>query len=144
VGTLGEHTTPLGYVLRFLPVGLGMGFFQTPNNAAIMGAARRGASGVTGGLLTLTRSLGQVVGTVVLGSAWAARSVSRAGAPVGSDATSLPPSAQVAGLQDVVVIVQVLIFVGLALVVVDLVRRRRDGTPRRTRPGAIASSARVR
>jgi EmrB/QacA subfamily drug resistance transporter len=144
VGTLDERTTPLGFVLRFLPVGLGMGVFQTPNNAAIMGAARRGASGVTGGLLTLTRSLGQVVGTVVLGSAWATRAVTRAGAPVGSDATSLPPSAQVAGLQDVVAIVQVLVGLGLALVVADLLRRRRDGTPRRTPRGDVASPTRVR
>lgn len=141
VGTLDEHTSPLGYVLRFLPVGLGMGIFQTPNNAAIMGAARRGASGVAGGLLTLTRSLGQVVGTVVLGSVWAARAVHRAGAAVGSDATTLPPSAQVAGLHDVVAIVQVLIVLGLALVVVDLLRRHRDGTPRRR---AVASPGRVR
>jgi len=144
VGTLDQHTTPLGYVLRFLPVGLGMGTFQSPNNAAIMGAARRGASGVAGGLLTLTRSLGQVAGTVVLGSAWAARSVARAEAPVGSDATLLPAAAQVAGLHDVVAIVQVLIGLGLALVVVDLLRRRRDPAPGRSSRGDVASPVRVR
>jgi len=143
VGTLDETTTPLGYVLRFLPVGLGMGTFQTPNNAAIMGAARRGASGVAGGLLALTRNLGQVVGTVVLGSAWAARSVVRADAAVGSDATRLPPSAQVAGLHDVLAFVALLVLVGLALVVIDLVVRRRDGTLRR-RPSPVASEGPVR
>jgi hypothetical protein len=88
VGTLDEHTTPLGYVLRFLPVGLGMGTFQTPNNTAIMGAARRGASGVTGGLLPLTRSLGRWSAPWSSG-AWAARAVARR-APRGSDATLLP------------------------------------------------------
>jgi len=143
IGTLDESTTAVGYVLRFLPVGLGMGTFQTPNNTAIMGAARRGASGVTGGLLSLTRYLGQIVGTVLLGSAWAARSVLRADAPVGSDATQLATSAQVAGLQDVIAFVNVLILVGFALVVADLMLHRRDGT-RRRRPPAIASADRVR
>ena len=144
VATLDEHTTPAGYLLRFLPVGLGMGTFQTPNNTAIMGAARRGASGVTGGLLALTRTLGQVVGTVVLGSVWAARAVAWAGAPIGSDATLLPEGAQVAGLHDVITIVQVMIVVGLALAVDDLIRRRRDGSRRRSRPPAVASPGRVR
>ena len=127
VGTLDEGVTPLGYVLRFLPVGLGMGLFQTPNNAAIMGAARRGASGVTGGLLTLTRFLGQVIGTVVIGSAWAHWTVVTAGALAGSDASSLPTSAQVAALQQVLRMVQLLIATGLALVVIDWLRglRRR-------------------
>ena len=39
--TMNEATTPLGYVLRMLPIGLGMGVFQSPNNSAIMGAAPR-------------------------------------------------------------------------------------------------------
>lgn len=124
IGTLGSATTPLGYVVRFLPIGLGMGIFQTPNNAAVMGAARRGTSGVTGGLLTLTRFLGQVVGTVVLGSLWAARTVVRAGAEAGADATALPAAAQVAGLHDVIAVVRVLIALGLLLVVVDWLRAR--------------------
>jgi EmrB/QacA subfamily drug resistance transporter len=134
VGTLDEHTTPLGYVVRFLPVGLGMGIFQTPNNTAIMSAARRGGSGVAGSLLSLTRYLGQVVGTVGLGSLWAARAVARAGAETGTDATTLSAAAQVAGLGDLLRVVQGLIVVGLVLVVGDLVRGRRrrpsEGTRR--------------
>jgi EmrB/QacA subfamily drug resistance transporter len=37
--TLSDQTTALGYILRFIPVGLGLGIFQSPNNSAIMGAA---------------------------------------------------------------------------------------------------------
>lgn len=120
--SLDTATTPLGYVLRFLPVGLGMGTFQTPNNTAIMGAARRGGSGVAGSLLSLTRFLGQVVGTVGLGSLWAARTVARAEAPVGSDATGLAAAAQVAGLHDMLRVVVGLIMLAFALVLVDLLR----------------------
>jgi len=129
IGTLDEHTTPVGFVLRFVPIGLGMGTFQTPNNTAIMGAVRRGASGVAGGLLTLTRFFGQVVGTAVLGSLWATRTVAQAGAPRGSDAMGLPPAAQVAGLHDVIDVIRVLIALGLVLVVVDLIRGRRADDP---------------
>jgi hypothetical protein len=81
---------------------------------------------------------------VVLGSAWAARAVARAGAPTGSDATLLPGSAQVSGLHDVIAIVQVMILVGLALVATDLLRRRRDGSRRRSPPTDVASPGRVR
>jgi EmrB/QacA subfamily drug resistance transporter len=125
VGTLGTATTAVGYVLRFLPVGLGMGIFQTSNNSAIMGAVPRGSSGVGGGLLSLTRYLGQVLGTAVLASIWAARSLARAGEPAGTDATSVAPEHQVAALHDVLTIVQVMIALGLALVVWDWWRGRR-------------------
>lgn len=141
LGTLDDAVTPLGYVLRFLPIGLGMGIFQTSNNSAIMGAARSGASGVTGGLLTLTRFLGQVVGTVVLGSAWAHWTVVQAAAATGSDASSLPADAQVAALQQVLTLVQLLIATGLLLVLFDLLRKRREAAPH---AGAVASQPSVR
>jgi MFS family permease len=119
VGTLGTTTSALGYVMRFLPVGIGMGIFQTSNNSAIMGSVPRGSTGVGGGLLSLTRYLGQVLGTAVLASVWAARSVARAGAPAGTDATSLAPVHQVGGLQDVLTVVQIGILLGLVLVAWD-------------------------
>jgi len=125
VGTLGTDTTPLGYVLRFLPVGLGMGIFQTSNNSAIMGSVPRGSSGVGGGLLSLTRYLGQVLGTAVLASIWAARAIAHAGAPAGADARSVAPVHQVAALHDVLTIVQVGIALGLGLVLWDWWHGRR-------------------
>lgn len=133
VGTLDEQTSPLGYVLRFLPVGLGMGTFQTPNNSAIMGAARRGTSGVTGGLLALTRFIGQVVGTAVLGSLWVGFTLSLAAQQgLGADGLAavaqLPAELQVAGLQGVLRVVQGLIGFGLLLVLIDWLRPQHDAT----------------
>jgi EmrB/QacA subfamily drug resistance transporter len=119
VGRLDEQTTVATYLLSFLPVGLGMGTFQTPNNSAIMGSVRRARSGTAGGLLALTRNFGQVLGVAVLASVWSARAVTRAGAPVGSDATRLAATAQVGALQDVVGVVQVVIALALALAVWD-------------------------
>ncbi|MCB0129844.1 MAG: MFS transporter, partial [Caldilineaceae bacterium] len=73
ISTLSAETTILGYVLRLLPVGLGMGIFQSPNNSAIMGAVPKRALGVASGLLAVTRTLGQVTGVAVLGALWATR-----------------------------------------------------------------------
>ena len=67
--TMNEATTPLGYVLRMLPIGLGMGVFQSPNNSAIMGAAPRNRLGVASGMLSITRTLGQTAGIALLGGA---------------------------------------------------------------------------
>jgi MFS family permease len=38
--TLGEATSTVSLVALWIPIGVGMGVFQSPNNSAIMGAAR--------------------------------------------------------------------------------------------------------
>jgi EmrB/QacA subfamily drug resistance transporter len=130
VATLDESSSAFGYVVRFLPLGLGMGTFQTPNNSAIMGSAPRHRSGVAGGLLALTRALGQTAGIAVLGSIWAGRVAARAADEAGGaamDSTAAPPMLQVAGLHDMLLIVQVGVALALALCVWDLLRRRVQG-----------------
>lgn len=126
VGTLGQETTAVGYLLRFLPVGLGMGVFQTPNNSGVMGAVPRHRSGVASGLLALTRTLGQTAGIAVLGSLWAARVAARSGGTAPADATEAAPALQVAALSDMMLVVQIAIALALALAAWDLVRLRRE------------------
>jgi MFS family permease len=53
-------------------LGAGLGAFTPSNNAAIMGAAPRTASGVAAGLLNMTRGLGTSLGVAVTGLAWQA------------------------------------------------------------------------
>ncbi len=66
-----NQTTPLfEYVLRALPMGIGMGIFQSPNNSAVMGAASRQRLGVVSGMLSISRSLGQMVGVSAVSSLW--------------------------------------------------------------------------
>ena len=73
--------------------------FQYPNNSAIMGSAPAEYLGVAGGLLHLTRLLGQIVGIAVLGSIWATRVVAASGGTLpDGGATNADPMAQVAGL----------------------------------------------
>ena len=73
---------PLGYILRMLPIGLGMGVFQSPNNSAIMGAAPRTRLGIASSMLSLTRTLGQTAGIAVMGAFFASRLNHYAGQPV--------------------------------------------------------------
>lgn len=49
---------------RMALCGLGFGFFQSPNNRAILGAAPRERSGAAGGMLATARLLGQTTGAV--------------------------------------------------------------------------------
>lgn len=51
-----------GFVWRMALCGLGFGFFQAPNNRAIMAAAPRHRSGAAGGMLSAARLLGQSLG----------------------------------------------------------------------------------
>lgn len=100
---LDGDTTMLSFALVAVPMGFGIGMFQSPNNSAIMGSMPREYSGVAGGILTLTRLLGQVSGVAILGSLWAARTLSRSVTATGSasiDAASATPEFQVGGLHD--------------------------------------------
>jgi EmrB/QacA subfamily drug resistance transporter len=115
VSTLTLTTTIFGYVLRMLPIGLGMGTFQSPNNSAIMGAVPRERLGVASGLLSLTRTLGQTTGIAVFGALWASRVAVYAGGALPGGATSAPPAAQMAGIQDTARATAVLVLVALAL-----------------------------
>ena len=54
----------------FAAMGVGLGAFTPPNNAAIMGAAPRGLSGLAGGVLNMTRGLGTSLGLAFAGVAY--------------------------------------------------------------------------
>lgn len=64
-------TTLAGFIALVAPIGVGMAVFQSPNNSIIMGSVRPERLGIAGGLLNLTRTLGQVAGIAVLGTIWA-------------------------------------------------------------------------
>jgi EmrB/QacA subfamily drug resistance transporter len=122
VSTLNEHAQILTYVLCFLPIGIGMGVFNSPNNSAIMGAAPRHRLGVASGLVSLTRTIGQTTGMAIIGTLWASGVVAHGG-PIG-DATTAPPAIQVAALQDTLHAIVVLITLALSLSVWALWQER--------------------
>jgi MFS family permease len=125
VSSLDAETTTLGYVLRFLPVGLGVGMFQSPNNSAIMGAAPRDRLGIASGMLAMTRTLGQTTGIATLGALWAGQVFKHAGVVVAGGATAAPIAAQVFALRDTFVIVSALILAALLLSIWGLREERK-------------------
>ncbi|MBN1454275.1 MAG: MFS transporter [Anaerolineales bacterium] len=125
VSSLDAETSALGYVIRFLPVGLGIGIFQSPNNSAIMGAAPRNRLGIASGMLAVTRTLGQTTGIAVLGALWAGQVFKHAGGVLAGGATVAPIAAQVFALRDTFVIVSILIFAALLLSIWGLTEERK-------------------
>ncbi|HKZ54665.1 MAG TPA: MFS transporter [Anaerolineales bacterium] len=125
-------TTSREYLMRFLPVGIGMGLFQSPNNSAIMGAAPRHQLGVASSLLAITRLLGQISGIAVLGALWAGRVGHYGGGLLEGGASSAHPSAQVAALQETLLVIVIL--VGGALLLSLWAYLREKGNQRVVQP----------
>jgi MFS family permease len=113
--TLSATTTALGYIWRFVPVGLGLGIFQSPNNSAIMGAAPKKYLGIASGLLSISRTLGQTSGIAVIGAFWAARVSFYAGIDFAAGPTRTNIAAQVHGLHDALSSIVILVAFGLFL-----------------------------
>lgn len=115
VSTLDQNTLALGYILRFLPIGVGMGLFLSPNNSAIMGAIPRSRLGVASSLLAMTRTVGQTSGIAVMGALWASIVNRTMGAGLGGDTTTAPPAVQVAALHQTVLVIVLMIALALGL-----------------------------
>ncbi len=97
--TFGTDTSVGHFLLVAIPLGVGLGAFNSPNNSAIMGSVPPEYTGLGGGLLTITRLLGQVSGIAVLGSVWAAAVAAASGGSLpAAGAPAADPAAQVAGL----------------------------------------------
>jgi EmrB/QacA subfamily drug resistance transporter len=113
--SLSADTPTLGYLLRFIPVGIGLGMFQSPNNSAVMGSVSRDRTGVASSLLSLSRTIGQTTGIAILGAFWESRARALSEGQAFQDITSAPIDAQVKGLQQTLYLDVFLLSVALAL-----------------------------
>lgn len=134
--TLDTDTSTLGFILRALPLGVGMGLFQSPNNSAIMGSVPRERLGVASGLLSITRTMGQVTGISIMGAIWAGRVVVYGGNEYAGAATDAPPAVQMAGMQDTYFVSAVLVAIALAIGIWALIRESRPHSVARSAKGA--------
>ncbi|HUL60248.1 MAG TPA: MFS transporter [Anaeromyxobacteraceae bacterium] len=66
---------------RLALCGAGMGLFQAPNNAAVMGAVPRERLGSGGGLLATARNVGMAAGVAISGALFASRAGGAADVP---------------------------------------------------------------
>jgi EmrB/QacA subfamily drug resistance transporter len=124
--TLTRDTSTPGYIIRLLPLGVGVGMFQSPNNSAVMGTAPRERLGVASGLLALSRTLGQSTGIPLMGAIFASRVIAVSSLGASSDVTDAPPWAIVEGIELSFLVSAVLVVMGvvLALAAFSLEQRR--------------------
>ena len=115
ISTLTAETSIIGYVLRVIPLGLGMGIFQSPNNSAVMGSVPRERLGVVSGVNVIARTLGRTAGVAALGALWAGRVSVYAGPEFSGGVTEAATAAQIAGLRDVSFAAMAMIAVALVL-----------------------------
>jgi MFS family permease len=109
--TLAVDTSAWGYIVRVLPLGIGVGIFNSPNNSAIMGSVPRGNLGIASGFIAISQTLGQTTGVAVIGTIFAARAAVYAGHAVSADLNAVGDTALVGGLQDAVAVVAVMMFI---------------------------------
>jgi MFS family permease len=133
MSTINAQSNPWGFLLRFLPIGIGMGIFQSPNNSAILGTAPQRRLGIVSGMLAITRTLGLTTGIAILGALWASRVFFYLGGALAGGATNAPPNAQVSALQDTFLVMAVMMAAALSLAAWALVRewRTRKSAPTR-------------
>ena len=81
----------LGFLVRMLPIGVGIGLFMSPNSTVIMAAVPRARLGVASSMIGLTRMLGQTTGIALLGAVFASNVARFAGKAV--DVTDASPLA---------------------------------------------------
>lgn len=125
--TFDTNTTVLHYLLIAVPLGIGVGAFNSPNNSAIMGSVPPEYMGIGGGLLTITRLLGQITGIAVLGSIWATSVAAASGGSLPAEgASGADPIAQVAGLHTTFVIAGVIMAASVLVGAWGMRRERHD------------------
>ncbi len=127
VSTFHGEMSAWGYIMRVIPLGLGIGIFQSPNNSAIMGAAPPERLGVASGLLALSRNLGQATGIPLVGSLFA--TISLASARVRAmEITSLPAKDLVEGLSGTYRVTGSLALVAAGLAIFALWKEKKGKT----------------
>ncbi|MFC1669261.1 MFS transporter [Spirochaetota bacterium] len=124
--TLNENTSIIEYILVFIPLGIGMGTFQSPNNSAIMHSFPRENFGIASSLLAITRTLGQTSGIAVIGAIWAGRVAYYSGEIKKIAPTKAKVMDQVSGIHDVFLVSAVLIFISIFLAIWGYFKSKRN------------------
>ncbi len=112
------QTTWLEFVILYLPIGIGMGLFQSPNNSAILSNAASNRLGVVSGLLAITRTLGQTSGIALISALWTYLVFRKTGFLV-EGATAAESTIQVEGMKIVFLILGGMLILGTIMSVVN-------------------------
>ncbi|MFN8441428.1 MAG: MFS transporter [Caldilineaceae bacterium] len=119
LSTLSATTTILGYTLRLIPLGAGLGMFQSPNNSVIFSVAPKDRIGMVSSLNSVIRTLARSASIALIGTVWASRVVVHSSGLNGDSATNAPPAAQLLAMQETFYLAAFLVFVMLLLSIWD-------------------------
>ena len=120
ISTLHQDVGYWGYVMRMIPLGVGLGLFQAPNNSAVMGSAPMERLGVASGLLALSRTMGHTTGLPLFGALYTYLVLSASHLPAGADVSGASAEALVQGVNHVYRLAAVVILASTTLAAVAL------------------------
>lgn len=112
-----------GYIGPIVVITAGYGLFQTANNTAVMADIHPDRRGVVSGMLNLSRNLGLITGTSVMGAVFALASAT-------TDVTTARPEAVAAGMRITFAVAAILIVVALAIAAGGRALATRPAAPR--------------
>ena len=107
------------YVVAILFISVGLAFFQTPNNTAVMADARPEQRGLVSGLLALARNLGLITGASLMGALFAHAA--------GGDTATATPDMVTAGMRFAFRVAAVMAAAAFLISLTTLRSRRRHG-----------------
>lgn len=125
LSTLDAETTTLGVVLRMIPLGMGMGVFQSPNNSVIIGVVPPDRLGMASSLVSVIRTVGRSTGIAILGAFWVSQVLVAAGTGF-VDATTAPIPAQAIGTRQAFWLAAGFVVCALLLMGWDWLRERQE------------------
>jgi EmrB/QacA subfamily drug resistance transporter len=97
MSTISATTNIFNYLLRVMPIGIGLGIFQSPNNSAILGSVPKDKLGVTSSMLSLSRVLGNTIGISLSATLWTTLTLKFTADPQLINANIAPVAAQIQG-----------------------------------------------
>lgn len=120
------HQAPIWrFALCVAPVGLGMGFFSSANNSAVLNSVARERLGVASGLLSLARTLGQSTGVPIVAALLGVFALGHAGVVGHEELLGLPRESLVRGTRAAFMAASVTAAVA-ACIAVWILRRDRE------------------
>ena len=97
MSTISATTNIFNYLLRVMPIGIGLGIFQSPNNSAILGSVPKDKLGVTSSMLSLSRVLGNTIGISLSATLWTTLTLKFSANPQLTNANIALVAAQIQG-----------------------------------------------
>jgi EmrB/QacA subfamily drug resistance transporter len=122
--TVDQHLGALGYALRVVPIGFGMGLFNAANNSSVLNAVPRERLGLASALLSLMRTLGQTTGVPLIATIFSLAALGHAVAGNPRALLNSPPEALLRGMHFAFGAAACLVVCGIASAAFEYVHRR--------------------